>query len=90
MTATAGRLSDGPARPAPRFVRKMKSFRQMLRALVANETDEEREHCEQLRRELEQGGLWGDLWNLAAVFAVFLLVLMVVSAFSLLLFAVEF
>ena len=70
----------------------------MLRALVANETDEEREYRgrlrrqrrEQLRRELERGGLWGDLWNLAAVGAVFLLVLVVVSAVWLLLLAFEF
>ena len=70
----------------------------MLRALVRSETDEEREYrerlrCqrrEQFRRELERGGLWGDLWNLAAVGAVFLLVLVVVSAVWLLLLAFEF
>ena len=76
----------------------MKWFSAIVRALVRKESDEEREfreglarqRREQLRRELERGGLWGDLWNLAAVAALFLLVLVVVSAFYLLLFAFEF
>ena len=76
----------------------MKLFSEIVRALVRKESDEEREfreglrrqRREQSRRELERGGLFGDIWNLAAVFAVFLLVMVVVSAFYLLLFAVEF
>ena len=92
------RLSRGIRAPRTFLRPKMKSVRQMLRALAANEPDEEREYRErlrrqrreQLRRELQRGGLWGDLWNLAAVFAVFLLVFIVVGVFYLLLLAFEF
>ena len=93
--AAAGlRQADGASRPKT----QMKWFSAIVRALVRKESDEEREFREglarqrraQLRRELERGGLWGDLWNLAAVAALFLLVLVVVSAFYLLLFAFEF